>query len=50
VRQGMGRSPTIARPACNGPIAWKDRKAVQQDIAHLTAALAGVQSTEVLMY
>lgn len=38
-----------ARPACNGPIAWKDRGAVLQDIAHLKAALAGVQPTEVFM-
>lgn len=40
---------TVARPACNGPIAWKDRNAVQQDIAHLNAALEGVQPAEVFM-
>jgi 5-methyltetrahydropteroyltriglutamate--homocysteine methyltransferase len=48
-RQGMGRQSTIARPACNGPIAWKDMEAVQKDIAHLKAALAGVQTTEAFM-
>ena len=32
-RQGMGSQTTIARPACNGPIAWKDTGAVQKDIA-----------------
>jgi 5-methyltetrahydropteroyltriglutamate--homocysteine methyltransferase len=37
------------RPACNGPIAWKDRGAVLKDIAHLQAAVSGVQPTEVFM-
>src|SRR6266542_2163408 len=35
----QGRS-TVARPACDGPIAWKDRAAVQKDIANLGAALS----------
>jgi 5-methyltetrahydropteroyltriglutamate--homocysteine methyltransferase len=48
-RQGMGSQTTIARPACNGPIAWKDREAVQKDIAQLKAALSGVQPAEVFM-
>ena len=48
-RQGMGRQSTIARPTCNGPIAWKDMAAVQKDIAHLKAALSAVQSTEAFM-
>jgi len=48
-RQGMGRQATIARPACNGPVAWKDMAAVQKDIAHLKAALSGVQHTEGFM-
>jgi 5-methyltetrahydropteroyltriglutamate--homocysteine methyltransferase len=43
-----GRSPGV-RPACNGPVAWKDKQAVQQDIAHLKAALSGVTPTEVFM-
>jgi 5-methyltetrahydropteroyltriglutamate--homocysteine methyltransferase len=45
----QGGSTTIARPACTGPIAWKDREAVQKDIAHLKAGLSGVQPTEVFM-
>ena len=40
---------TVMRPACNGPIAWQDRGAVQKDIANLKAALAGVQPAEVFM-
>ena len=48
-RQGMARSTTIARPACDGPVTWKDREAVQKDIAHLKAALPAVQPTEVFM-
>jgi 5-methyltetrahydropteroyltriglutamate--homocysteine methyltransferase len=43
-----GRS-TVMRPACNGPVDWQDWAAVQQDIAHLNAAVAGVQHTEVFM-
>ena len=48
-RQGMGSQTAIARPACNGPIAWKDIGAVQKDIAQLQAALSGVQPAEVFM-
>ncbi len=48
-RQGMGRQATIARPACNGPIAWKDLGAVHKDIADLKVALSGVQPTEAFM-
>ncbi len=44
-----GRLGGTARPACNGPIAWKDKGAVLKDIATLKAALAGVQSAEVFM-
>jgi 5-methyltetrahydropteroyltriglutamate--homocysteine methyltransferase len=44
----QGRS-TIARPACNGPIAWKDTAALQQDITRLQAVVAGTQPTEVFM-
>ena len=43
------RRSTIARPACNGPIEWKDRAAVQKDIANLRAALETVQPTEAFM-
>jgi 5-methyltetrahydropteroyltriglutamate--homocysteine methyltransferase len=43
-RSGVGQ---IARPMCNGPIAWKDFDAVKTDIANLKAA-AG-DATEVFM-
>ncbi|HSF32567.1 MAG TPA: cobalamin-independent methionine synthase II family protein [Candidatus Tectomicrobia bacterium] len=38
-----------ARPACNGPIDWKDRGAVQKDIANLAAALTGHPAAEGFM-
>lgn len=44
-----GRLRATARPACNGPIAWKDKAAVLKDIANLKAALSGVQPEEVFM-
>jgi 5-methyltetrahydropteroyltriglutamate--homocysteine methyltransferase len=40
---------TGVRPACNGPIAWRDRQAVAKDIANLKAALTGVQPVEAFM-
>jgi 5-methyltetrahydropteroyltriglutamate--homocysteine methyltransferase len=40
---------TGSRPACNGPIAWKDRGAVQKDIANLKAALSEVHPEEAFM-
>jgi 5-methyltetrahydropteroyltriglutamate--homocysteine methyltransferase len=43
------RRSTVSRPSCNGPIDWKDRTAVQRDIASLRAALDGVQPTEAFM-
>ena len=43
------RRSTVARPACNGPIEWKDRTAVQKDVATFRAALEGVQPTEAFM-
>ncbi len=39
----------MARPACNGPIDWKDRGAVGVDIANLAAATAGERATDVFM-
>jgi len=39
----------VARPACNGPIEWKDRAAVDRDIANFRAALDGVAVTEAFM-
>jgi 5-methyltetrahydropteroyltriglutamate--homocysteine methyltransferase len=38
-----------ARPACNGPVAWKDRGAVQKDVANFTAALTGLAAAEGFM-
>jgi 5-methyltetrahydropteroyltriglutamate--homocysteine methyltransferase len=40
---------TGLRPACNGPIAWKDKGAVLQDIANFKAALSGVSPAEAFM-
>jgi 5-methyltetrahydropteroyltriglutamate--homocysteine methyltransferase len=45
----LGRSSAVARPSCNGPIDWKDRTAVQKDVANLRAALDGVQPAEAFM-
>jgi 5-methyltetrahydropteroyltriglutamate--homocysteine methyltransferase len=43
------RRSTISRPACNGPIEWKDRTAMQTDVANLKAALEGMRPTEAFM-
>ena len=43
------RRSTVSRPACNGPIDWKDRTAVQKDVANLRAALDGDQPAEAFM-
>jgi 5-methyltetrahydropteroyltriglutamate--homocysteine methyltransferase len=43
------RRSAIARPSCNGPIAWKNPGAVEQDIANLRAALAARSATEAFM-
>jgi 5-methyltetrahydropteroyltriglutamate--homocysteine methyltransferase len=43
-----GRS-SVARPSCNGPIAWKDTEATRKDIANLEAAVKGVERAEVFM-
>jgi 5-methyltetrahydropteroyltriglutamate--homocysteine methyltransferase len=41
--QRRGQASTILhRPACNGPIAWKDFASLQQDIANFGAALQSV--------
>jgi 5-methyltetrahydropteroyltriglutamate--homocysteine methyltransferase len=45
----LGPSSAVARPACTGPIDWKDRDALQQDIANLIAAVSGVESVERFM-
>ncbi len=43
------RPSTISRPACDGPIDWKDRTAVQKDVENLKTALKDVQTTEAFM-
>ena len=40
---------TVSRPACDGPIEWKDREAVQTDTANLRAALSGLEPAEAFM-
>ena len=37
------------RPACIGPIAWKDRDAVRKDIENLQAAVKAVEAEEIFM-
>ena len=43
------RRSTVSRPACNGPIDWKDRTAVEKDVANLRAAVEGGQPAEAFM-
>jgi 5-methyltetrahydropteroyltriglutamate--homocysteine methyltransferase len=43
------RRSTIMRPACNGPIEWKDRTAVQKDVANFKTALASVKPADTFM-
>ncbi len=43
------RRSTVARPACDGPIDWKDRGAVQRDVANLRAAVEAARPTEAFM-
>jgi 5-methyltetrahydropteroyltriglutamate--homocysteine methyltransferase len=43
------RRSTVSRPACNGPIEWKDRTAVQKDLAGLRAAVDAARPTEAFM-
>lgn len=42
-------STSIPQPACTGPIAWKDREALQQDITNLQAAVGTRPVAEVFM-
>ena len=48
-QSGVSSSATIPWPACTGPVAWKDKDALQRDIQRLKAATSGVQSEEVFM-
>ena len=43
------QTSTVSRPACDGPIEWKDRDAVQSDIANFKAALSTVDPAEAFM-
>ena len=42
-------STAIPQPACTGPIAWREKEAIQQDIATLKAAVGTRQVEEVFM-
>jgi 5-methyltetrahydropteroyltriglutamate--homocysteine methyltransferase len=48
-RRAATGTPAIARPACNGPIAWKDFDAVKRDIDNLKAATTNSGAEEVFM-
>ena len=43
------RPSTVSRPACDGPIEWKDREAVQSDIGNFKAGLSGADPVEAFM-
>lgn len=45
---GLGAG-AAARPACDGPLSWKDFSAVEKDIANLRAAADAVDVPEVFM-
>jgi 5-methyltetrahydropteroyltriglutamate--homocysteine methyltransferase len=49
--EALARNPrtSVARPSCTGPIEWKDRAAVDRDIANLRTALRGVTVSEAFM-
>ena len=43
------RRSAVARPACNGPIEWKDRAAVQRDVDNLRTAVSAAPPTDAFM-
>jgi 5-methyltetrahydropteroyltriglutamate--homocysteine methyltransferase len=43
------RASGISRPACNGPIDWQDRAAVQRDLDNFKAAVTARPPTEAFM-
>ena len=49
VQNGVSSSATIPWPACTGPIAWKDKGAVQRDIQRLKSATKDAKAEEVFM-
>jgi 5-methyltetrahydropteroyltriglutamate--homocysteine methyltransferase len=44
----QGRT-TVSRPACTGPVDWRDRGAVQKDVANLRAAVDAAKPAEAFM-
>jgi 5-methyltetrahydropteroyltriglutamate--homocysteine methyltransferase len=42
-------SPFQSRPACTGPVAWKDWPSVEADISNLQVAMANVRAEEFFM-
>ena len=42
-------SPFQTRPACVGPVGWKDFASIEEDIANLKAATIGIEAEEVFM-
>ena len=40
------RRPGVARPACDGPIDWKDRDAVRKDVANFRDAVEAASPTD----
>jgi 5-methyltetrahydropteroyltriglutamate--homocysteine methyltransferase len=49
VRRAATQTTLVQRPACNGPIAWQDFAAVEQDIANLAAAAQATGAERVFM-
>ncbi len=49
--EAMARQPrtSVSRPACTGPIQWRDKTAVHKDIATLKAAIGGMPPADVFM-
>ena len=43
------QTSAVSRPACDGPIEWKDREAVQTDIANFKAALSRLDPAEAFL-
>jgi 5-methyltetrahydropteroyltriglutamate--homocysteine methyltransferase len=48
-RRAGGPQMQLLRPACDGPIAWRDFEAVARDIENLRAAVSGLEPAEVFM-
>ncbi|MBI3801266.1 MAG: cobalamin-independent methionine synthase II family protein [Deltaproteobacteria bacterium] len=45
----MTRAPRMQRPACTGPIVYKDKEGMWQDIENFTTALQGVEPEETFL-